>query len=72
MKQVPLSRAMWSPRWSQYITGYDTNGEFVYTDRVWSTDKEDIYSTSDGQTEYVIQSWAPDGRGYGDKKEQSQ
>lgn len=67
MQQIVLNRALWSPSFSQCLTGYDINGEFVHTPRVFVTEKEDVYTTSDGQ-EYLVQSWAPDGRGYGREK----
>ncbi|OKI54539.1 hypothetical protein [Micromonospora sp. CB01531] len=71
MQQIVLSRVMWSPNYSQVLTGYDVSGEFVHTERVFVTCKEDIYIDPERSIEYVVQSWAPDGRGYVDgKKEQ--
>lgn len=64
--QIVLTRVSWSPRYSQVLAGYDLSGEFVHTPRLFVTCKEDVYTTSDG-TEYVVQSWVPDGRGYSDR-----
>jgi len=64
---IHLSRVTWSPRWAQALCGFDEDGEFVITEAVFVTCKDDVYTTSDGQ-EYVVVSWQPDGRGYADKK----
>lgn len=67
MQQIVLTRASWSPRWAQKIAGFDINGVFTLTERVFVTEKENVYRSAEGQ-EYVIQSWVPDGRGYSDRK----
>lgn len=69
MNQIVLSKALWSPNYSQCLTGYDLNGEFFHTKRLFVTKKPDVYTTSDGQ-EVIVQSWAPDGSGYNDRKKE--
>lgn len=64
---IHLFRVTWSPRWAQALCGFDDQGEFVITPRVYVTCKQDVYTTSEGQ-EYVVADWQPDGSGYRDKK----
>ncbi len=68
MEQVILNRVLWSPSYSQCLTGYDVSGEFVHTQRVFATDKQDVYLDPMNSIEYIVQSWVPDGRGYSDRK----
>lgn len=65
---IYLKRVTWSPMWAQALCGFTEDGEFVITEAVFTTCKENTYTTSEGQ-EYIVLSWQPDGSGYKDSKE---
>lgn len=63
---ICLSRVIWSPSRSQALCGYLDDGGYLTTPELFYV-SDNLYKGLDGKF-YCIESWAPDGRGYSDKK----